>query len=302
VEFIIRLPFTLSVNRALLVKSGESVYALPLSSIVGVTQQSTEEVDVFYSDPSKRLEYAGFDYQVYPLGSLLYGGKEGPSMTSGKAVLVLVEADNYRYAVHVDAIEGNQEIIVKGLGGQFNNVPGVAGATILASGKVVVILDLPSLLRSMGDRSILEGPGQTGTLIRGDSFDPGAVDTGSKTIMVVDDSVTVRKVTSRVLQREGFHVVTAKDGVEATDILAQVKPDLMLLDIEMPRMDGFEVARVVRESEAFSQLPIIMISSRTGDKHQQRAKDLGVNEFLGKPYQEDELLNLLDELLDFGFA
>jgi len=120
--------------------------------------------------------------------------------------------------------------------------------------------------------------------------------------MVVDDSVTVRKVTSRVLEREGFLVVTAKDGVEATEMLARTKPDLMLLDIEMPRMNGFEVARVVRSSKDFSRLPIIMISSRTGEKHQQRARELGVNKFLGKPYQEDQLLNLLDELLDFGFA
>ena len=149
---------------------------------------------------------------------------------------------------------------------------------------------------------MLEGPEQEDALLSGDAFEPGAGDVGAKTIMVVDDSVTVRKVTSRVLEREGFIVATAKDGVEATEMLAEVKPDLMLLDIEMPRMDGFEVARVVRSSEEFSQLPIIMISSRTGEKHQQRAKDIGVNEFLGKPYQEDKLLNLLDELLDFGFA
>ena len=302
VEFTIRLPFTVSVNKALLVKGGDSVYALPLGSIVGVTQLGKKEVDAFYNESHKRLQYAGVDYEVCPFGSLLHAGQEASSAGSGKASLVLVEVDNHRYAVHVDAIEGHQEIIIKGLGAQFSNLPGVAGATILASGKVVVILDLPSLLRSMGERSMLEGPEQEDALLSGDSFEHGAGDVGAKTIMVVDDSVTVRKVTSRVLEREGFIVATAKDGVEATEMLAEVKPDLMLLDIEMPRMDGFEVARVVRSSEEFSRLPIIMISSRTGEKHQQRAKDIGVNEFLGKPYQEDKLLNLLDELLDFGFA
>ncbi len=302
VEFTIRLPFTVSVNKALLVKGGNSVYALPLGSIVGVTQLGEKEIDVFYSQPHKRLQYAGVDYEVCQFDRLLYTRQVAPSAGSGKAALVLVEADNHRYAVHVDAIEGHQEIIIKGLGAQFSNVPGVAGATILASGKVVVILDLPALLRSMGERLILEGPEQEDTLLGVDSLERGVADVETKTIMVVDDSVTVRKVTSRVLEREGFIVATAKDGVEATEILAEVKPDLMLLDIEMPRMDGFEVARVVRSSEEFSQLPIIMISSRTGEKHQQRAKDLGVNEFLGKPYQEDELLNLLDGLLDFGFA
>ncbi|OUS14036.1 hypothetical protein A9Q89_00755 [Gammaproteobacteria bacterium 53_120_T64] len=303
VEFSIRLPFTVSVNRALLVKGGGSVYALPLSSIAGVTQLSREELEGFYREPSRQLEYGGLEYQVCPLGRLLQGGLErSPLVSSGKAALVLVEVDHYRYAVEVGAIEGNQEIIVKGLGTQFNNVPGVAGATILASGDVVVILDLPALIRLRADKSILEAPREA--VLRANSCDPGAAseEASAKTIMVVDDSVTVRKVTSRVLEREGFRVVTAKDGVEATDILGQVKPDLMLLDIEMPRMDGFEVARVVRGSEAFADLPIIMISSRTGEKHQQRARDLGVNEFLGKPYQEDALLNLLDELLDLGFA
>jgi chemosensory pili system protein ChpA (sensor histidine kinase/response regulator) len=302
VEFTIRLPFTVSVNKALLVKDGDRVYALPLGSIVGVTQLEAKEINDFYTQPHKRLEYGGVSYEVCQFGRLLHAGQVAPSTESGKVALVLVEADNRRYAVHVDAIEGHQEIIVKGLGSQFSNVPGVAGATILASGKVVVILDLPSLLRSMGERVLLERADKKGARISSDSFEHGIGDLGTKTIMVVDDSVTVRKVTSRLLEREGFAVTTAKDGVEATEILAEVKPDLMLLDIEMPRMDGFEVARVVRSSEEFSQLPIIMISSRTGEKHQQRARDIGVNEFLGKPYQEDQLLNLLDELLDFGFA
>ena len=303
VEFTIRLPFTVSVNKALLVKEGASIYALPLNSIVGVTQLNAEELDVLHSEPGKRLGYAGLDYQLCALGSLLHGGREAATVATGKAVMILVEVDHYRYAVQVEAIEGNQEIIIKGLGAQFSDVRGVAGATILASGDVVVILDLPSLLRSKGEISILEAPVQADDSLRGSSFEtPASVSLGPKTIMVVDDSVTVRKVTSRVLERKGFRVITAKDGIEATDMLVQVKPDLMLLDIEMPRMDGFEVARVVRESEAFAGLPIIMISSRTGEKHQQRARSLGVNKFLGKPYQEDELLGLLDELLSLDVA
>ncbi len=303
VEFTIRLPFTVSVNNALLVKESESRYALPLNSIVGVTQLSAAELDALNNEADKRLEYAGLEYQLCTLGSLLHGEEEAPVALSGKAMMVLVEVDHYRYAVQVEAIEGKQEIIIKGLGAQFRDVRGVAGATILASGDVVVILDLPSLLRSKGEISILEGPEQAAELVSEDSFEsPVSASSRPKTIMVVDDSVTVRKVTSRVLERKGFHVVTAKDGVDATDMLAQVKPDLMLLDIEMPRMDGFEVARVVRESEDFAGLPIIMISSRTGEKHQQRATSLGVNKFLGKPYQEDELLGLMNELLNFGAA
>ncbi len=302
VEFTIRLPFTVSVNKALLVKEGASTYALPLNSIVGVTQLNAQELDELYSEPDSQFEYAGLEYQFCALGHLLHREREPVTATVGKVVLILVEVDHYRYAVQVEALEGKEEIINKGLGAQFSGLRGVAGATILASGEVVVILDLPSLLRSKGEMSLLEAPplalGEDAS--RAGSFEtPAGVSLSPKTIMVVDDSVTVRKVTSRVLEREGFCVVTAKDGIEATDILAQVNPDLMLLDIEMPRMDGFEVARVVRESEHFSGLPLIMISSRTGDKHRQRAANLGVNKFLGKPYQEDELLGLLRELLDF---
>jgi chemosensory pili system protein ChpA (sensor histidine kinase/response regulator) len=115
--------------------------------------------------------------------------------------------------------------------------------------------------------------------------------------MVVDDSVTVRKVTSRLLERQGMDVLVAKDGVEAVALLQERRPDVMLLDIEMPRMDGFEVARQVRHDDRLSDLPIVMISSRTGDKHKEHASQLGVNKFLGKPFQENELLATIDELV-----
>lgn len=115
--------------------------------------------------------------------------------------------------------------------------------------------------------------------------------------MVVDDSVTVRKVTTRLLERQGYAVLTAKDGVDAIAKLEEVTPDIMLLDIEMPRMDGFEVATLVRHNPRIKNLPIIMITSRTGEKHRERAFQLGVNCYMGKPFQEQELLENIHELL-----
>jgi chemosensory pili system protein ChpA (sensor histidine kinase/response regulator) len=109
--------------------------------------------------------------------------------------------------------------------------------------------------------------------------------------MVVDDSVTVRKVTTRFLEREGYRVITAKDGADALLKLQEHIPDAMLLDIEMPRMDGFEVAKNVRSSSRLNDIPIIMITSRTGDKHREHAASLGVNKYMGKPFQEDRLLH-----------
>jgi chemosensory pili system protein ChpA (sensor histidine kinase/response regulator) len=189
-------------------------------------------------------------------------------------------------AVHVDAVQGSREIVVKSLGPQFAGVGGVSGATILGDGSVVVILDLLALIRAQsGDGLVankrpLAGAGRT------------------RCVMVVDDSVTVRKVTSRLLERQGMDVIVAKDGIEAIALLQEKRPDVMLLDIEMPRMDGFEVARQVRRDDRLHELPIIMISSRTGEKHQEHAAELGVNSFLGKPFQENELLATIDELVN----
>ena len=119
----------------------------------------------------------------------------------------------------------------------------------------------------------------------------------AKRILVVDDSVTVRKVTTRLLERHGYEVFTAKDGVDAIATLQDHIPDLMLLDIEMPRMDGFEVASIVRHDSRLQHVPIIMITSRTGSKHKNRALSIGVNEYMGKPFQEDSLLATIDKLL-----
>jgi chemosensory pili system protein ChpA (sensor histidine kinase/response regulator) len=182
-------------------------------------------------------------------------------------------------------VQGSREIVVKSLGPQFAGVGGISGATILGDGSVVVILDLLALIR--------------GANKRGAAGRRGLSRTGRTTcVMVVDDSVTVRKVTSRLLERQGMEVVVAKDGIEAVAMLQERRPDIMLLDIEMPRMDGFEVARQVRHDDRLSNLPIIMISSRTGGKHQEHANELGVNKFLGKPFQENELLATIDELVN----
>ena len=162
---------------------------------------------------------------------------------------------------------------------------GISGATILGDGSVVIILDLLALIRAKQR--------QAGRRVEAT---PSASQ-GVRCVMVVDDSVTVRKVTSRLLERQGMQVMVAKDGVEAVALLQEQRPDIMLLDIEMPRMDGFEVARQVRHDERLRNLPIIMISSRTGAKHQEHATELGVNKFLGKPFQENELLASIDELV-----
>jgi|TARA_B110000037_G_C16972605_1_gene445685 chemosensory pili system protein ChpA (sensor histidine kinase/response regulator) len=184
---------------------------------------------------------------------------------------------------------GSREIVVKPLGPQFSAVQGLSGATVLGDGNVVVILDLLALIRA--DASTIYDDLQL-PKIKVPDDDDGLV------VMVVDDSVTVRKVTSRLLERHGMDVLLAKDGVDAVMQLQDLDriPDVMLLDIEMPRMDGFEVASRIRHNSRLQDIPIIMITSRTGEKHRDRALALGVNEYLGKPYQETELLNIIQAL------
>lgn len=283
-RFTVRLPFTVSVNRALMVSVADDLYAIPLNTIEGIVLLSEEELAAAQSDAGGFFEYAGVPYRVRYLGNYIgrdYGGRSDASSVP----VVLVRSGDHAVAVHVDAVQGSREIVVKSLGPQFAGVGGISGATILGDGNVVVILDLVALIRAQG----IEGSRQRAR--------PRASRAEVRTVMVVDDSVTVRKVTSRLLERQGMEVIVAKDGVEAIALLQEQRPDVMLLDIEMPRMDGFEVARQIRHDDRLSRLPIVMITSRTGQKHQQHAREVGVNQFLGKPFQEAELLATIDELV-----
>ena len=287
-EFTLRLPFTVSVNRALMIEVGEASYALALSSINGVTRVPPDELMNFYQNPHKKLEYGGEHYEVRYLGSLL-SAELRPTLDTamGQLPLVLIRSEGRNYAVQVDGLIGSREIVVKTLGAQFSRVPGLSGATVLGDGRVVVILDLQALLRDQPVVAPL-APVVVEKVQEADHI---------PLIMVVDDSVTVRKVTGRFLEREGFRVITAKDGVDAMRVLQDNTPDVMLLDIEMPRMDGFEVARLVRSTQRLKNLPMVMITSRTGEKHRERALAMGVDRYLGKPYQEEVLISTVYEML-----
>ena len=293
-EFTIRLPFTVSVNRALMVQIGDDLYAIPLNSIEGIVRVSPFELEHYYQDDTARFDYAGENYLVRYLGNLLDSSAQ-PKLDGQTLPLpvVLVRSTEHTVALQVDRLLGSREIVVKTLGAQFSAVRGVSGATVMGDGNVVVILDLHAMIReqlALGlQNAILLEPLKIGAAPE--------EDLSEKTVMVVDDSVTVRKVTGRFLEREGFRVIAAKDGVEALQLLQDHMPDVMLLDIEMPRMDGFEVAKNIRTSSRLKDLPIIMITSRTGEKHRERAFSLGVNKYMGKPYQEDLLLGNINELL-----
>ena len=289
--FTVRLPLTLAVNQALLVQIDADVYAIPLSIIEGVESLSTNAIQENMRGERMHYEYLDNSYEMKYLGSLL--GVEFPHaqrLPEQRYPLLLMRSGQQRVCVHVDAMLGRREIVVKPVGPQITAVPGISGATILADGRVALILDERGLFRS-------DAPELT-TKINQTAATKQLSTRQQRTIMVVDDSITIRKVTARILDRNQLRVVTAKDGLDAVQQLQDVTPDLFLLDIEMPRMDGFEFASHVRADERLHAIPIIMITSRTGDKHRERAEKIGVERYLGKPFQETELIYEINELLD----
>jgi chemosensory pili system protein ChpA (sensor histidine kinase/response regulator) len=283
-EFIIRLPMNLAVTKAVFVKIGENRFAIPIASVDGVGRIGREELDEKMRLESPEFNYAGNRHKIYDLGNLL---DLPPAKAAGsmQIPMLLSKSGQDRIAICVDQVLGSQEIVVKPVGPQVTSVPGVYGASIMPDGGVIVILDLAPLVRHNAKRQIQQTP--------------KAVEDTSRSmplVMVVDDSITMRKVTSRILERNNFKVVVARDGLEAIEKMTEQVPDLVLLDIEMPRMDGYEVAQNMKSDVRLEHVPIMMITSRTGEKHRQRAFDLGVDRYLGKPYQEFELMRQLNEI------
>ncbi|MCL4316635.1 MAG: response regulator, partial [Gammaproteobacteria bacterium] len=289
--FVIRLPFTLSVNRALLVQAGEDIYALPLTSVQRVMRMTHEELETLYANPNPQYALDGQIYQLLYLGAT-HGSAAAPLPGKGKRAPVLLACSgDYGVAMQVDSLLGSREIVVKSLGPQIDSVKDVAGATIMGDGRVVLILDIPGLIRL---RAGLATPALEMEQAAAKLEAPAS---SLPLVLVVDDSITVRKVTTRLLERHEMRVLTAKDGVDALAVLQQQIPDIMLLDIEMPRMDGYELAAQVRNDARLRHIPMIMITSRSGEKHRERAMQIGVNRYLGKPYKETDLVENIRSLL-----
>ncbi|MBT8133591.1 MAG: response regulator, partial [Gammaproteobacteria bacterium] len=290
--FHIRLPLTLAINQALLVSTIDDIFAIPLASIEGVVRITGLELQRFYDSENSHYEFNGIEYELKHLGGMLTGNQGDYSKQLQLFPVLLVHVGDKHFALHVDDMLGRREIVVKPVGLQIGSVRGIAGATILADGRVVLILEMSALV--VADSLFKEHIPVV------EEAEPVIVDE-RKTIMVVDDSITIRKVTERMLSRYGIDVILAKDGVDATNQLQERMPDLMLLDIEMPRMDGFEVASFVRNDDRLKNLPIIMITSRTGSKHKDKAMEIGVNKYLGKPFQEDDLVSNINDILHTAF-
>ena len=277
-RFTTYLPLTLAVTQTVLVRAGSKTYAIPAVMVEQVLQLRQEQLVAAYS--TRQTEWQGKRYPFHYLPHLL-GIPEAFAEQKRFSPTLYLRSGTNAIALHVDEMVGsNQEIVVKAIGPQLQRIAGITGATVLGTGEIVLILNPVQLAL----REVAGAPAVARAAPK-----PLAAST-QPTVMVVDDSLTVRKVTGRLLERHGYLVVTARDGVEAMEKLLEIVPDVMLVDIEMPRMDGFDLTRNVRADARLAKVPIIMITSRTADKHQSYAKEIGVSHFLGKPYQEDDLL------------
>jgi chemosensory pili system protein ChpA (sensor histidine kinase/response regulator) len=293
-DFVVRLPFTLAVTQAVLVKLGDTQFAVPISSVQGVARISHGELEKRVAEGTPTITYGGEEYVIHDLSTML-DLPVSRAVDEPQLPLLLSKTGDQRSAVRVDAVLGSKEIVVKPVGPQISSVPGIFGATIMGDGSVVVILDMaPLVRRASALRETMEAA------LTPIAKAPEREVTRQRLVMVVDDSITMRKVTGRTLERHDYEVMTAKDGLDAVEKLQDRIPDVMLLDIEMPRMDGYELATYMRNDPRLKNIPIIMITSRTGEKHRQRAFEIGVDRYLGKPYQEAELLRNVEEMVQEG--
>lgn len=275
-RFTIHLPLTLALTHALIVRAGDTLYAIPSTMVEQVRQIKSAALKTLYTE--NRVEWQDTTYPIHYLPRLLDDDEHSPESQPYNSVLLL-RSGSQRIALHVDEIRGNHEVMVKNIGPQLARLPGIAGATVLGNGKTVLIINPVQMTQRIARRKIHKTAPIALRVL--------------PMVMVVDDSLTVRKITTRMLSRAGYQVITAKDGVDALEKLSETTPDVMLLDVEMPRMDGFELTRLLRRDAQTKNMPIIMITSRTADKHREHALKLGVNIYLGKPYQDDTLLELI---------
>jgi chemosensory pili system protein ChpA (sensor histidine kinase/response regulator) len=264
--------------------------AVPATLIETVQRATPAQIDEACA--SGRYPVGDEDLPFYWLGALLQQSARGTEDERARSVVVIRSAQQ-RVAIHVDEVLGNQEAIVKNLGPQLSRLPGLAGITLLASGAVALIYNPVALAALYGAaahammRAGHETPAQRAA--KAEALAASA----APLVLVVDDSLTVRRVTQRLLVREGYRVALAKDGLDALERLAEETPRLVLSDIEMPRMDGFDLVRKLRADSRFADLPVIMITSRIAQKHRDVAAELGIEHYLGKPYSEEDLLALI---------
>ncbi|MBC7435477.1 MAG: Hpt domain-containing protein [Bdellovibrionales bacterium] len=295
-NFKLVLPLTTAVTQVVMLRSDKLSFGVPANVVELVRRATPKELQQAYNTGFH--EFGGEQVPFFWSGALLQVSQRSSEPQARTIPVVIFRSAAQRVAMHIDEVLGNQEVVVKNLGPQLSRLPGLAGMTVLASGAVALIYNPVALSSVYGEqaRALSADQAQADLLGKaGGGAMLAAVNTVPQIplILVVDDSITVRRVTQRLLQREGYRVSLAADGLQALERLQEERPAVVLSDIEMPRMDGFDLARNIRGDARLRDLPIIMITSRIAEKHREHAMELGVDHYLGKPYSEEELLSLV---------
>ncbi len=293
-SFKLVMPLTTAVTQVVMLRAGTLTLGVPSNVVEVVRRMNTADLNKAYA--SGALNVGGEDVPFFWMGALLQSSPHSQEVHGRTHPVVIFRSAAQRVALHVDEVLGNQEVVVKNLGTQLSRLPGLAGMSVLASGAVALIYNPVALATVYGGQvpSWVASQQRSGAM----AASPDAAVTEMEVnavplVLVVDDSITVRRVTQRLLQREGYRVALAADGLQALEKLQMERPTVVLSDIEMPRMDGFDLVRNIRSDVRLSDLPVIMITSRIAEKHREHARELGVDHYLGKPYSEDELLALV---------
>lgn len=287
--FTIHLPTTLAVTRALLIESNGLPFAIPMQAIQQILRLDPSNVSVVGSQPIVNL--GDRTIQLKEMSNHLQLRAEDKSAFEETRPLLLVRAGDDEMAITVDDVIGGQDIVVKTLGDHLASVPGLIGATVAGDGTVIPILDPSDLVGQETAHRVATSFAST--------RDVATVDR-RRTAMVIDDSISVRRVTTNLLRSSGWDVLSGKDGVDALEVLetAETPPEVFLCDMEMPRMDGIELIGRLRNQEEFRHTPIVMVTSRAGEKHRKMAADAGANEHVVKPFNDDQLINLITRLVN----
>ena len=281
-HFMIRLPISLAVSSAMFIMAGDEQFAISSRTIERVVNIDVSELLDVLKDEKPSIEVGGSSYALIDLADYL-GYDTRLSTLSGKLSVVLVNAGVQNIAVIVEELLDTQEIVVKNLGDHLGRIPIYGGATIRGDGRVVLLLDLVGISYY---ESFVAIPEQN---VDQEHAIP--------TVMVVDDSLTVRKSAERDITALGINTVLAKNGIDAQKQLQEKAPDMILLDIEMPQMDGFELLEWVKSTDNLKDIPVIMISSRATEKYIDKATALGCSGFLGKPYLLESLVKAFNDYL-----
>lgn len=295
-KFRLVLPLTTAVTQVVILRMGEFTIGVPANIMETVLRAPADTVAHAYSNRS--FDIAGQALPFFWAGALLQVSARSAEPATKTLPVAVFRSAGQRLALHVDEVLGNREVVVKNLGPQLARLPGLAGMSVLASGAVVLIYNPVALAAVYGDmaRTLADSVGTAGaSATGGTNLLPKLVEAADQLplVLVVDDSITVRRVTQRLLKREGYRVALANDGLQALERLQEELPAVVLSDIEMPRMDGFDLLRNIRGHDRTRALPVIMITSRIAEKHREHARELGADHYLGKPYSEDELLALV---------